>query len=100
LVEQIESVVAQAPPGASVVVFHTAVLAYLAADARQQFVDTVNRLPVTWLANEGRGVVPGVSERLDERALNARMTSDFVLARNGEPIAFTQPHGRALQWID
>src|SRR5690606_33483012 len=98
LVEQIESVVAQAPNGASVVVFHTAVLAYLAADARRQFADIMNRLPVTWLSNEGRGVLPGISERLDTRALRARTTSDFVLARNGEPIAFTQPHGRALLW--
>jgi hypothetical protein len=100
LVEQIESVVAQAPTGASVVVFHTAVLAYLDADARQRFTDVMNRLQVTWIANEARGVVPGVSERLEELALNARSTSDFVLARNGEPIAFTQPHGRALQWIE
>ena len=96
LVEHIESVVAQAPAGASVVVFHTAVLAYLPADARQQFADIMNRLPVTWLSNEGSRVLPGISERLNE---SARTTSDFVLARDGEPIAFTQPHGRALHWI-
>jgi hypothetical protein len=100
LVEDIEALVDQAPVGASAVVFHTAVLAYVAKDARQQFVDIMNRLQVTWLSNEGRGVLPGISEQLDKRALSARMPSDFVLSRNGEPIAFTQPHGRALQWFD
>lgn len=100
LVAKIEAVVEQAPAGASVIVFHTAVLAYLEADARRDFADIMHRLPVTWLANEARGVVPEVSERLEARGAEPTATSDFVLARNGEPIAFTQPHGRALRWLD
>jgi hypothetical protein len=55
LVEDIEALVDQAPAGASVVVFHTAVLAYLDEDARQQFVELMNRLPVTWIVERGQG---------------------------------------------
>jgi hypothetical protein len=98
LVDEIGALVDQAPAGASVVVFHTAVLAYLDPEARQAFVELMKRMPVTWLSNEGRGVVPGVAERLEARNLEAPTPSDFVLTRNGEPIAFTQPHGRALTW--
>ena len=99
LVTEIEALVEKAPAGASVVVFHTAVLAYLDADARRDFVGLMGRLFVTWLANEGRGVVPGVTERLEARGLRSATTADFVLARDGEPVAFTQPHGRALHWF-
>lgn len=99
LVAELEALVDRAPTGASIVVFHTAVLAYLDEAARKKFVDLVTELPVTWLACEGQGVVPGVMERV--AALGARPTSssDFVLSRNGEPIAFAQPHGRALHWF-
>jgi hypothetical protein len=100
LVETIESLVNRAPAGASVVVFHTAVLAYLDEDARKTFVDIMDRLPVTWLANEGRGVVPGVLERLTMHSHRAAASSDLLLALNGAPIAFAQPHGRALHWLE
>jgi hypothetical protein len=84
------------------VVFHTAVLAYLDEEGRQSFADVMQRLPVTWLANEGRGVVPGVLSRLDETQTgegSAHASSDFVLARDGVPLAFAQPHGRTIHWL-
>ena len=99
LVSSIESLVDRAPAGASVVVFHTAVLAYLDEDARKRFVDIMHRLPVSWLANEGRGVVPGVTDRLEEHSGQAGASSDFVVSLDGVPIAFAQPHGRALHWL-
>jgi hypothetical protein len=79
-----------------VVVFHTAVLAYLEEEERSRFVATMGRLPVRWLSNEGQSEIPGMMERL--RAAPPSST-DFVLALDGEPIAFTQPHGRTLHWI-
>lgn len=100
LVATIESLVGRAPAGASVVVFHTAVLAYLDEDARRGFVDIMRRLPVSWLANEARGIVPGVMDRIEENSAQAAASSDFVLSRGGAPIAFAQPHGRALHWLD
>ncbi|TFD27433.1 DUF2332 domain-containing protein [Cryobacterium cryoconiti] len=94
--EQIVTLLAQAPAGATVVVFHTAVLAYLDEAATRRFTATLARLPVRWLSNEGRNVVPAVSERM--RSVPAAST-DFVLALDAEPIAYTQPHGRALHWL-
>ena len=100
LLAELEALVDRAPAGASVVVFHTAVLAYLDESARNSFVELVGRLPVTWLANEGQGVVPGVMERVAALGAQPTSPSDFVLSTDGEPMAFTQPHGRALHWIE
>lgn len=94
--EQTEALVARAPAGATVVVFHTAVLAYLDEEATRRFTATMVRLPVRWLSNEGRNVVPAVAERMRVAPTDP---TDFVLALDGEPIAFTQPHGRALHWL-
>ena len=99
LVEQVEALVARPPAGASIVVFHTAVLAYLDNAAIQRFIETLHRLPVTWLANEGQGVIPGLMERAAALGATPTSSSDFLLSLNGEPIAFTQPHGRALHWL-
>jgi len=94
--DRIEELVARAPAGATVVVFHTAVLAYLDEAATRRFSATMAVLPVRWLSNEGQKVVPAVAENL--RAVPTAST-DFVLALDTEPIAFTQPHGRALHWL-
>ncbi|KFF60081.1 hypothetical protein JF66_06770 [Cryobacterium sp. MLB-32] len=94
--EQVTALVAQAPAGSTVVVFHTAVLLYLDEDERARFADTMASLPARWLSNEGQGLVPGVLERLAEPP---RSSSDFVLALDGVPVAFTQPHGRSIHWL-
>ncbi|WP_255453321.1 DUF2332 family protein [Cryobacterium tagatosivorans] len=94
--EQVEALVARAPAGATVVVFHTAVLAYLDEEATRRFSATIARLPVRWLSNEGQKVVPAVTENL---RTDPTTSTDFVLALDSEPIAFTQPHGRALHWL-
>ncbi|WP_104135718.1 DUF2332 domain-containing protein [Cryobacterium sp. Y62] len=98
---QIEALVARAPAGATVVVFHTAVLAYLNATDRGRFAAQMTRLPVRWLSNEGQSVVPGVLERLGEAPAPSHSipASAFILALDGEPIALTQPHGRSLHWL-
>ena len=94
--EEIEGLVARAPAGATVVVFHTAVLAYLDEESTRRFSATMERLPVRWLSNEGQKLVPAVTRRM--RTAPADST-DFVLALDAEPIAFTQPHGRRLHWL-
>jgi hypothetical protein len=52
------------PAGATVVVLHTAVLAYLPSAARDAFVELVGELPVRWISQEGAGVLPSVRDRL------------------------------------
>jgi hypothetical protein len=83
---------AQAPPGATLVVYHCAVLAYLAPPARQRFVDTVRALPAVWLASEGPGVVPG-------QPIPPHQGNPFVLARDGTPLATAEGHGAWLDWL-
>ena len=95
LVEVLPRLVQAAPAGSRVVVFHTAVLAYLQRDRRKLFVDLVSGMPnVTWLSNEGAGVLPGNAGRLDA-ATDRRM----VLARDGEPVARTDPHGQSYETL-
>jgi len=50
-------VVAQAPPDATVVVFHSAALTYLDPADRARFVATIHGLPVRWISNEGPAVL-------------------------------------------
>lgn len=98
--EKVEDLVARAPGDATVVVFHTAVLLYLDDGALDRFSETMSRLPVRWLANEGQTVMPDVLNRVSERGEEPASSTDFILSLDGEPLAFTQPHGRALHWLD
>jgi len=89
LVEVLPDLAAQAPPDATLVVFHTAVLAYLDAASRDRFTTTVQDLPGHWISNEGQGVLPGVWEPVHDDGL-------FLLAVDGVPRALTNPHGKAV----
>jgi len=84
---------AEAPKGATLVVFHTAVLAYVreAAD-RAAFAQTVKDLGAQWVSNESANLshVPDLTLRLWGR---------FVLTLNGIPQAYTDPHGAAMDWL-
>jgi hypothetical protein len=93
LLDLLPGAVASAPGGSTVVVLHTAVLMYLDARAREAFVELVGSLPVRWIAQESRGVVPGqrVVPGTDGR---------FVLALDGRPVALTAPHGGRVDWLD
>jgi hypothetical protein len=92
LVRDLPALAAQAPRDATLVVFHTAVLAYVDLAGRQAFAETVSELDACWLSNEAPGVVPGTS-------VDTGATSRFVLARDGEPVALTGPHGGSIDWL-
>lgn len=100
LSEQIEALVARAraetPVGTTIVVFHTAVLLYLDPAAKERFAAQMTRLPVRWLSNEAQGVVPGVLQRVSAAPPES---SAFILALDGDPVAFTQPHGLSIRWL-
>jgi hypothetical protein len=84
---------AQAPAGATLVVFHTAVLNYLPGPDREQFARTVAGLHCVWLSNEAPGVTGGI-------ASPARDKHNFLLIRDGrELIASTDSHGTGVQWL-
>ena len=93
LLTDLPALAARAPAEATLVVYHSAVLAYVALADRLRFADTVRGLPAVWLSNEGPGVLPGVP-------VPAHQGWPFVLARDGQtPLAITDSHGTWLQWL-
>lgn len=95
LLELLADVAAEAPPDATLVVFHTAVLAYLSDDERERFRAQVDATRAEWIANEGPQVVPGVAIP----SVPPVSAGHFVVARNGRAIALADGHGRWVQWL-
>ena len=92
LLEHIDDAIAQARRHARrVVVWHSAVLAYLDEASRDRFSARMLASGARWIANEGPAVVPG-------EAAAWAAPGDFVLRINGRPVARTQPHGRSITW--
>ncbi|HLS13499.1 MAG TPA: DUF2332 domain-containing protein [Beutenbergiaceae bacterium] len=89
LTAALPALAAQAPPEATLVVFHTAVLAYVAAPGRAAFAELVAGLPGHWISNESAPVLASTSH-LHETGRR------FVLTVDGAPRALTDPHGRSV----
>ena len=96
LVDTLPALVDQAPPEATLVVFHSAVIFYLPPGRRADFARMMGKLVgarrVHWISNEGPEVVPGIS-------LSAPPDGCFALALDGVPVALTHGHGRSLHWL-
>jgi hypothetical protein len=85
----------EAPRHATLVIFHSAVLAYVADQAeRQAFAERAMRLG-TWISNEMPGVFPDIARRVGARGAAGR----FLLSVDGTPVAWTDPHGASIDWI-
>jgi hypothetical protein len=85
----------EVPRNATLVIFHSAVLAYVPdQDERQAFADRAMRLG-TWVSNEMPGVFPDIARRAGARGAAGR----FLLSVNGTPVAWTDPHGSSIDWI-
>jgi hypothetical protein len=94
LLDRLPEAVESAPAGATVVVFHTAVLPYLPGAERAAFTGLVRELPVRWIAQENPGLLPGAEGRLPDEARGR-----FALFADGRPLAWTAPHGGRLDWF-
>jgi hypothetical protein len=92
LLTGLPALAAQAPAGATLVIYHSSVLYQVAPDRREKFGATVRSLGATWLSSEAPGVLPGTSHSSPDELL-------CVLARDGDPIAFGDSHGTWLQWL-
>jgi hypothetical protein len=87
---------AQAPPHATLVVYHTAVLAYVRdPEERSAFARTVQELGAIWIANEGAERIPGIG---DEVFGGPARHDAFLLCVGGEPVAWADSHGTWLEW--
>ncbi len=104
LVEDVEELVAKAPEDAVVVVFHTAVLAYVEEEGRAAFSAVMERLtsdgqrPCHWISNEGFGTLPELEAPLQKDP--HEVPGLFVLKHNQRTVARTGPHGQSLHWIE
>jgi hypothetical protein len=97
LVADLPALAAQAPPEATLVVFHSAVLAYATPERRRRFADVVAELPGHWVANEAPAVLEGL---VAPPSVDAPEPGRFLLALDGVPVAWTGPHGQSLFRID
>ncbi|KAB2689319.1 DUF2332 domain-containing protein [Brucella pseudogrignonensis] len=86
----------QAPQDATLVVFHTAVLAYVSNNGdRMGFADQVSALSDIWICNEAPGVMP----HFGFSSADAPSPGAFLLSVNNQPTAWTDPHGAWIETI-
>jgi hypothetical protein len=94
LADDLPALAAQAPAGATLVVFHTSMMYQVPAPRREAFIAAVRALPGHWIAIEGPDV-------LTYQALPAPPDGALwnVLALDGTPLAWTGSHGQAITWF-
>lgn len=96
LLQDLERVADDAPSGATLVVFHTAVLNYVADQGdRDRFADIVTDLDAVWISNEGMSVFPDLTNAAGPGLPRDR----FLLSVDGVPTALTGFHGQAFEWL-
>jgi hypothetical protein len=84
--------VADAPPGATPVVVHTATIAYLSQRDRVAVADEITRTGARWVSFEGRDVV-APSRRLPEPLTPG---TSFTAALERDPHALANGHGDTM----
>ncbi|WP_244930584.1 DUF2332 domain-containing protein [Nocardioides sp. W7] len=97
LLTELPALVAEAASYGPVVVFHTAVIAYLTDPDRERFHDLMAGLVAAgachWVSNEGPRVLPRVTATGP-----AAPEGRFVLGVDGQAVASTHGHGTAMTW--
>ncbi len=82
--------IAEAPKGATLVVFHTAVLAYIRSQAeRDEFARSVKSRCDFWISNKSPRIFPEIAARVGNQGPKGR----FLMSVNGVPVGWTDPHG-------
>ena len=100
LTHDLGSLVDTVPTDVTLVVLHSAVLAYLDEGERLRFTESMAALPGHWLSNEGPRVVPGVAATAGAPPDAAVVgQAPFVLGLDGLAVAWTHGHGRGVSWI-
>lgn len=95
LLNDLATLAAEAPKDATLVIFHSAVLAYVwPQQERERFANSVRALNAVWVSNETWQVFPWIGAKTA-----GPPTPSFLLAVNGEPVAWTDHHGASMNWI-
>lgn len=95
LLTELPTLVAMAPKGVTLVVFHTAVLPYVARQQREKFAAMMKQGDAVWVSNEA----PGLLSFLRTITPSAPSPGRFLMMVDGEPIAWTGPHGQSIDWL-
>lgn len=100
LLEALPDEIERARAAGRVVVFHSAVIAYLGSADRDRFAELMRRLVEAdvcdWVSNEGDRVLPAIA---DGAALGGREDERFVLGIDGVAVARAHGHGRSVTWL-
>jgi hypothetical protein len=94
LVDDLAAVAATAPADATLVVLHSAVLAYVDVPRRHRFVELVRGLPGHWVANEHPSLVQGLVADPGPPPPGPG-PEPFVTALDGVPVGWSGPHGQS-----
>jgi hypothetical protein len=90
LLADLPALARQAPPGATLVIYHSAVLGDLSHAERRQFAETVRSLDAVWLSNDVTLNVP----------VTAPGEASFHLVKDGRTLLATaDTHGTWLRWL-
>jgi len=96
LVNDLPKLLEEAPVDATVVVTHSATLAYLKQDQRNAFITLLAESGVHRLGAEGPRVLPHVTEQISD---DVEMNGRFVVSLDDRALALAQPHGGTLTWL-
>lgn len=95
LLDDLAPLAAQAPTDATLVIFHSAVLAYVwPQELREKFARDVRAMNAVWVSNETWQVFPWIGAKTEGPPVPS-----FLLALNGEPVAWTDHHGAFAHWL-
>ncbi len=100
LLTELPALVAEASAYGTVLVFHSAVAAYLPVEQRVSFQGLMRGLVADggchWISNEAPNVLPDVTATAPEGERHAR---HFVLGVDGRMVGRTHGHGQYLEWL-
>ena len=92
----LKALASRAPADATLVVFHTAVLAYVTSqDDRDAFARACRELGATWICNEFPSVYPWIGAKVR----GPHRKGMFLLSVDAQPVAWTAPHGQRIEWL-
>ena len=84
------------PKGLTPVVFHSAVLNYVRAQSdRDDFASMVQGSGAVWISNEAPSIFPQIHRKVSGKT----KAGCFLLSIDGNPVAWTGPHGQTLDWF-
>lgn len=101
LLDELPRLVDRAAVHGPVVVFHSAVIAYLDPGDRDRFRELMTGLVARgrchWVSNEGKRVLPAVTAT---GPAIPEESPTFVMGIDGRAVAWTHGHGRSMTWLD